>query len=542
MKKTFLAILLLYVCLTLSSCGEKNAVLPHSSGAYIGSTYSMVKNELEEAGFSNIVGTEIEDLTSKSSLSDGCISAISISGDADFNEKDIYPKDAEILITYHTIPKIQTPIASDALQSFKQEDILELFSTSGFINVTAETVYDKDPNFFVKEYENEVKIGGISSFVEGEAFPFDSEVSVICHLPYKLYDVTIHIVFPSNWFFSTYDVDVLVDGKINTTLKHGENYDLILALKEGTHALSFKNVNDSSVSGSTDFSVNDDIEMEYRINCHSDEIAIYLQYSENKHAAGANEVLMPKSVDDYLHQNYQTIISELQSAGFTNVTTDILYDIELGFTPEGSVDSVSIDGETNFTRGDVFPKNAEVIVTYHMNENDDPTKIKPPYDTETAKGVAYQDVVLAFEETGFTDISTEKRFESAFSGYTAETVANIYINGIGTFDISDAFSPDAEIRIDYYVLSSSDPKSDTELTKFYARKAFEEYGNALYRYGFKCHWFMSLYNEEQYEDGSWFFKVGVTIENAYGNEIEAVAGGTVSGTDKSPEVTQFNIS
>ena len=48
-------------------------------------------------------------------------------------------------------------------------------------------------------------------------------------------------------------------------------------------------------------------------------------------------------------------------------------------------------------------------------------------------------------------------------------------------------------------------------------------------------------NEEQYSDGSWFLKVGVTIENAYGNEVEAVAEGLVSGTDKNPTVKQFNV-
>ncbi|MDO4557073.1 MAG: hypothetical protein Q4B70_18335, partial [Lachnospiraceae bacterium] len=64
--------------------------------------------------------------------------------------------------------------------------------------------------------------------------------------------------------------------------------------------------------------------------------------------------------------------------------------------------------------------------------------------------------------------------------------------------------------------------------------AFEDYGESLYPYGFKCRWVLGKIHEEQYDDLTWYFKVEVVIENAYGNKIDGVAEGTVkSGVVKS---------
>ena len=55
-------------------------------------------------------------------------------------------------------------------------------------------------------------------------------------------------------------------------------------------------------------------------------------------------------------------------------------------------------------------------------------------------------------------------------------------------------------------------------------------GEALYPYGFACHWFKALEEHTQHEDGSWSFKVGVTITNQYGASREAVASAYINNT------------
>ena len=69
----------------------------------------------------------------------------------------------------------------------------------------------------------------------------------------------------------------------------------------------------------------------------------------------------------------------MENAGFTNITTEILYDIVWGWTVEGEVKSVSIDGRTDYVKGEVFNQDAVIVITYHMKEEDDPNK---PIETE----------------------------------------------------------------------------------------------------------------------------------------------------------------
>jgi hypothetical protein len=74
-----------------------------------------------------------------------------------------------------------------------------------------------------------------------------------------------------------------------------------------------------------------------------------------------------------------------------------------------------------------------------------------------------------------------------------------------------------------------------ELPESTAKRAFEYMGEALYPYGFKCHWFTGTMVHEQYNDGSWFFKVQVTVTNKYGTEKDAIAEALVNNTTEAVE-------
>lgn len=80
-----------------------------------------------------------------------------------------------------------------------------------------------------------------------------------------------------------------------------------------------------------------------------------------------------------------------------------------------------------------------------------------------------------------------------------------------------------------------------DLDKYAARTAFKNYGKSLYPYGFECHWILDLRNEEQTPEGSWVFKVGVTITNQYGVKKETIAEGLISGKTDNPIVKEFYV-
>lgn len=87
-----------------------------------------------------------------------------------------------------------------------------------------------------------------------------------------------------------------------------------------------------------------------------------------------NEITMPLSAYDYKNKNYQDVISDFHKLGFTNIKTEVVYDIFFGIlVSEGESDRVTIDGNSNFEKGDTFSKDAEIVVTFHLNYTEDPT-------------------------------------------------------------------------------------------------------------------------------------------------------------------------
>ena len=100
------------------------------------------------------------------------------------------------------------------------------------------------------------------------------------------------------------------------------------------------------------------------------------------HSTVKMRAAIPQSASSYKYQNYVDVQTELSEAGFTNISFEILYDIELGWTEEGEVDSVSVDGNAEFEQGDIFKKDIAIVITYHMPEEDDPNK---PVESETPK-------------------------------------------------------------------------------------------------------------------------------------------------------------
>ena len=82
------------------------------------------------------------------------------------------------------------------------------------------------------------------------------------------------------------------------------------------------------------------------------------------------------------HQNYKEVIQELKDLGFLNINEHPDYCIKRDELDPGSVDTVIIDGNTFYKRGDIFDKNVEVIIGYYMRVEDDPNYVPEEEKTE----------------------------------------------------------------------------------------------------------------------------------------------------------------
>ncbi|WP_024865689.1 zinc ribbon domain-containing protein [Butyrivibrio sp. FCS014] len=67
-----------------------------------------------------------------------------------------------------------------------------------------------------------------------------------------------------------------------------------------------------------------------------------------------------------LGKNYNSVAMIFRSAGFTNVNLLPLGDIGLfNQRRNGQVETITINGNGEFEEGDIFPKNANILITYH---------------------------------------------------------------------------------------------------------------------------------------------------------------------------------
>ncbi len=82
---------------------------------------------------------------------------------------------------------------------------------------------------------------------------------------------------------------------------------------------------------------------------------------------------MPITSKDAKGMNYIEVIEKLESAGYTNIKTNIEYDIITGWlTDDGEVKSVTVDGTDEYEYYDEFRLDAEIVVTYHTLKSNKP--------------------------------------------------------------------------------------------------------------------------------------------------------------------------
>ena len=336
-------------------------------------------------------------------------------------------------------------------------------------------------------------------------------------------------------------------------------------------------------------------------------------------------------------RDYQKVIDDFEEKGFKNIKTEILEDLITGWmTKDGEVESVSIDGNEDYSPDVWYPNDVEVVITYHtfpaddeksestasssteqedfqQDNHDEAVKeaLESTFPVENAKRTA----VVAITNSLAIDVFAEdgNTYDvSKFHSY-ADTSGNVYdyfmkVNSWGTWTVKNeqswhvdslilehSYGNVTNVALDvnfdginyvvsnitgtyghpgasagnsmdlseiesgsnasiYLTVSAELIKNDRsqaevdaldhsdDLDKYVARTTFENHGKSLYPYGFECHWILDLRNEEQTPEGSWIFKVGVTITNQYGAKKDTVAEGIISGNTDNAIVKEFYVS
>lgn len=366
---------------------------------------------------------------------------------SDSNSSDHSWKQSEYT---EAVAVIACPVGTSDCIGTEYSELERKLNSAGFTNITIEKIED------LKYGESDrigtvekVSIDGVTDFAAGQEFDSSADVVIQYHA-YAKCKVNIHIDFIENMIFSKYDIKFGIGDNIES-IPHGEEADFEYSLEPGEYTLTFTSKDSSSVKGETVLQVEGDVNASYKIFCHSDDINVETLYVENYGSVGENEIMIPSPVSEYKYMNYEESEKALRELGFTNISTKAVYDIVFGVTTEGSVESVSINGNTEFVRGDIFASDAEIVITYHMRQEDDPTIISLPQSLPDYVGESHIDVEEKFKALGFTNIE-KKEVITRDDSYADGEVFNVTIEGNASFEEGNTVKNDQTILIEYYTM------------------------------------------------------------------------------------------
>lgn len=408
---------------------------PCNATACIGKQKDNVINEFVMSGFVNITENTLEDLSLDEADINGCVESVTIDNISDFTANQEFVNTSNVLITYHSFMLIAVPVDAASAEAIEPEELIRLFKDAGFINIKVDEVFDLDPDEENVEFKNTITVDAESDFSATSKYPLDSSIEIITHRTYEKCVLKVVVEFVENLLFNTYDVELEINGNTET-INHGEDSMFEYRLKPGNYTVTFTSTKSSSVMGTVEIEVSGDTEVSYKITCYSDKINVETLYVENRGSIGENEAMVPYSASACRYKNYKDVEMWFKNAGFTNISTKILYDIVWGWTDEGEVEEVAIDGKTDFIRGDIFNKGISVVITYHMKEEDDPSN-----ETEMSKPSANEEIYDLDKDLIVVQCEKDKAKTTMYRITFAECDKNGNYTNFYTFD--DIINPRA---------------------------------------------------------------------------------------------------
>lgn len=309
------------------------------------------------------------------------------------------------------------------------------------------------------ESETEYKATNLEGYRLALTYNGSSEMRIVIRQPLRKINISVDCAF--NLLFNKYDVNMYWDGVEMATIPHGETADFHIDVDDGTYTIEFRKVGQTSPKGNITIDVYEDADITFDISCGGDEITIEQEYISMRPLT-ENEIRMPVAYTDFLYEHYENIAAQLSALGFTNIETTALYDIYWGITDAGEVGEISINGINNFSEGAIFAKDAKVIITYHMPEEDDPSRINMAKDSSEYAGLNYTYVEQELKDLGFSNIVFEDEVTTNACYHTGEVV-EVQIK-YGEFEAGESFMPDDEIVITRYKVDSVDEKPSITIT------------------------------------------------------------------------------
>ena len=297
--------------------------------------YTDIEKTLRDAGFTNVTTKEV---ITDNKDQDGLTADLSLNGKNYTNEHCYLPKNAPIVVSYYVL-KIGIGNSNAQFIGQDYEKVVASLQESGFTNVETQIVTTglAKGNTVVG-----VTVNYSESYNSNTAFDPDVKI-VVKYSSDDRIDATKTI---ENWQTKEYTV-------LQAALT-GKGFIHITVVEKVTTDLSKNHLVASIALNNETYTAGD---------CFLQKTApIKIEYYATKRAIGAPS--------DFKGEQYREIVSELESNGFTNIHLLRGNDLVTGWVnKEGTIDSITVNGRTEFTKSDSFYCDTPIVIVVHTFKN-----------------------------------------------------------------------------------------------------------------------------------------------------------------------------
>ena len=155
------------------------------------------------------------------------------------------------------------------------------------------------------------------------------------------------------------------------------------------------------------------------------------------------DVSTPYSVADCKGKDKEAVRDDFVLAGFSNVFEETINDLDITESNMyGTVESVSINGVTNFEGNEEFKSLSRVVIKYHSYK-----LTSVPFSYEEVEDIENETIIEAFRDAGFVTITSDEVYDIDPDIGDKEFINNVSIDGITYFEKDEQFPANAEVKI-----------------------------------------------------------------------------------------------
>ena len=365
--------------------------------------------------------------------------------------------------------------------------------------------------------------------------------------------VHVNVTYDSNLLLAKYDVDMLVDDKVLYTIAQGHGLVRDVELEVGEHTLKFQNKDDSSVSTTFDFTLEEESHYSCTLKAHMSELEVIDERFETAvdHEQRAADAKAAKeeaerqaqeeeaaaeeeaaSIEGLVGKKAATAKKTAEKYGYRVVFYDSdEMDITDSYERANKEASIRKAKVTKVEADDFLEKKVIFTLDY---EALDPINLSNKPVADVRKKLEEENVAYSIVDFNNDTDMTDDYKAGVYDSENLVVIDSHWMKSGEEMQLRVLTQAQADARADRKAMREN---LEEKLEVYRCWKAVQRYGESAYGSDFKVHDWVGVLAEEAWDEDTWFLKAECDVYGQSGYTVEA----KVTGTSDNPVVIEFNV-